>query len=187
MLRLQHGLTKKFCHIKKKINSNKLPALTNESIYIVAIYAGELNLLNLDRTRDHPILEAVFSSGRQKISFNPETNESIDVFRGPILSNQKQSGARVENGLFLDDANAHIAAVVFFSRHWKEINQEVLGDSDMGRDFHLVHNPYANTPLQHGLFPCGTEYVAELKQEEIVLSQIYHEPREPDMTIYFEF
>lgn len=170
LLRLNQSLNTKFEHIKNKIENNKLPLLNDDQSYIVVVYVGCLNSYTNDPTRSHPVLESLFASGLNKISINMATCE-VDCFRESRLFNYKElkdgKTVPIKNGLFLDDSNKHISAVIYSSLSPLFINKTRPNNQKLGRDFYLVHNPFAEKPLEEGIIQCGKEvkFVSSVDEE----------------------
>jgi hypothetical protein len=75
---------------------------------------------------------------------------------GAAPERQKPSGAKIEADLFLSPKRAGISAVLF-SPHDVKNRPEVNGRPPLS-DLHLIHNPFATTPLKRGTVPCGKEW-----------------------------
>ena len=60
----------------------------------------------------------------------------------------------IRTGYFIDPTYAHISAVVY---SYANVADSV-DDSNLGRDFFIIHNPLASRPLSPGTFKCGIEY-----------------------------
>jgi len=190
LLRLNQGLNAKFNHIKKKVQNTKLPSLNRDQYFVVVVYVGCLNSYTNDLTRDHPILESLFASGRNRISMNKITGV-VDSFRGvrPFNNKKLKDGhtTQIDNGLFLDDHNKHISAVIYSSLSPLFINDTYFDNRELGRDFYLVHNPFAEKPLEKGIIQCGKEVVSSVDENEVTLEIRDHEDPLEEETIYTDF
>lgn len=71
----------------------------------------------------------------------------------------EKTGAKdnINIGYFYNTENSHISAVIY---SWANFANPFEFEH-LGRDFHLIHNPYAKNKLPLGIFSCGREYVVQ--------------------------
>lgn len=118
--------------------------------YVVAI-----NGARVPSTRGEPeppwIVGAVFPIGNRVIHINATSLEITGESFAHEPHLVKLSGALVSKGIFLDNSHSGISAVLYC---WVD----PCNRSDQrGRDFIVVHNPFAANPIPRGSLPCGVE------------------------------
>jgi hypothetical protein len=64
----------------------------------------------------------------------------------------------IRTDYFIDPMYAHISAVVYSYANMTDS----IDDSNLGRDFFVIHNPLADHTLPFGSFKCGIEYKVEV-------------------------
>jgi hypothetical protein len=92
------------------------------------------------------IIQALFAVCNLMVSFDRDDPEQHDTSYSIRHQISKHSGALVRTNLFLDSEYGGLSAV-FFS----DANPLSLPQPD-GRELKLVHNPYAQNPIDRGLF-----------------------------------
>lgn len=154
VLRLAGALEEKFK--KYCMDLDKKIVKSNEP-YIIAI--DRSNLQHVDASTPL-ILKALFGVGDLTITFEVGNNghKPKDVSWSERPKLDKINGQSVPMRFFLESEHAGISAVIY--SHHSVINSPRI-PGEMGENFIVVHNPYAQNPLPHNFFPFGDEFAAK--------------------------
>lgn len=153
-LRLSSGLNTKY---KKYSSDCKNKFIEENEPYVIAIDRSELG--HVDSTLPN-ILKVLFGIGdpalRMRIGGLPVENPEMFWTRKETV--EKKNGEPIPMLFFENPEHAGISAVIYSKDH---VINSPRGIKEIGQNFFIVHNPLAKNPLPKGVFPFGTEYVAE--------------------------
>lgn len=151
LLRITSGVEEKFRAYNRYLRDQ---TLRPDAPYVVAVNPGGMTYARGEY--DPPlIIQALFAVGNLMVSFDrddPELHDTCYSIRHQI---SKHSGASVRTNLFLDSEYRGLSAVIFSDAYPLSLSKP------NGREFKLVHNPYAQNPIDRGLFKIGYEYWVE--------------------------
>lgn len=131
--------------------------------YVIAINGRQLRspgFSSLNGVSGYPFaVQAVLAVGPFQVTLNRETLEQIDAGYGcrPFVNNA--NGAPVPTDMFLCPEFSQVSAI------WAV---DIDGSAAVGNSepMVVVHNPYANNPIQVGVLPAQKEYVARIVSDE---------------------
>jgi hypothetical protein len=151
LLRITSGVEEKFRAYDRYLRNQTLQP---DAPYVVAVNPGGMTFGRGEY--DPPlIIQALFAVGNLMVSFdrdNPEQDDTSYSIRHQI---SKHGGASVRTNLFLDPEYRGLSAVIFSDASPLSLPRPE------GRELKLVHNPYAQNPIDRGLFKVGYEYWVE--------------------------
>jgi len=129
-------------------------------------YVIGINGSGIPSTRGEPdvpwIVKSVFPLGNRVLHFDPKTLEVVRASHEPEHDLVKRSGANVAKDIFLGPTHAGISAIIYC---WAdEYNMSV----EPGKDFIVVHNPFASNPVGRDILPAALEYWLEGDQVKVV-------------------
>ena len=160
VLRITHGVVNKFKTYKKYLQDK---TLSPDDPYVIAVNPGGMTFARLEY--DPPlIIQSLFAVGNLMVLFDrddPGLDETRYSIRHQII---KHNNEPIRTNYFLDPEYRGVSAVLFSDAY-------PLSKRD-GREFKLVHNPYATNPIDKGLFKIGCEYWVE---GEIIHSKNWNE------------
>jgi hypothetical protein len=157
ILRFRSAIFDKFQKFKKYRNEK---IINENDIYIIAINGRRVPLSFLENEIPY-IVQAVLPFGDETISFDVKTLDVIDHFYKYRPHIEKSTGASISTKIFLDNEHVGISAILYS-------NADLFNKpEEMGADFILVHNPYANNPIDIGWLPVGREYWVESNKLKI--------------------
>ena len=114
-----------------------------------------------------PIGNMILMIDKDNMSIAERTFEYRDYVIKEINGNSEQ----IRTDYFLDSKYSCISAVVYsYAKVTSSIN-----DSDLGRDFFIIHNPMATNKLPLGSIKCGVEYNVQVDDESISVETIENE------------
>lgn len=155
LLRFRSGIEDKSrrfsCYLKKGI-------VSENDFTVIAINGSSVSHYPFSETDPPGILSALFPLGDRFVTLNRNSCDTVDA--GFLIREHltKKSGSKVPTTLFTSKEYAHISAVL--SCNSNAGNHPDTAD-DIGSDFTLIYNPYAQNPLPRGLLPCGREFLVE--------------------------
>ena len=158
ILRLTAALSEKQKKVKKYIERG---IVANDEPIIVAINSAGISSSDIEQTLEVPmIVKGVFGVGDLYFKV-PIMGSSGEPSSGYHLqpSRKNANGSEVPMNNFLSRHYECISAVIFcpLSVHHSR--------RPYGRNFYVVHNPFAAAPLPLGAFPVGREYWAEKDED----------------------
>jgi hypothetical protein len=101
------------------------------------------------------IVRAILGVGNQVLEIDRSTRQIVDHSVEHRDAVEKKSGTVIKTAPFLDQAYAHLSAVVYSASDW------VNHPKSPGIDFTLIHNENAKVRLPHGWLGVGDEYWRE--------------------------
>jgi hypothetical protein len=151
LLRITSVLEAKFRTYKRYLQDK---ILQPDDSYVVAVNPGRMTFARGEY--DPPlIIQSLFAVGNLMVLFDHD-DPALDETRYSIRHQiNKHSGASVRTSLFLDSTYCGLSAVIFSDAYPLSLRKP------NGREFKLVHNPYARNPIERGLFKIGREYWVE--------------------------
>jgi hypothetical protein len=151
ILRITSGVEEKFKAHRKYLQDKTLQP---DDPYVVAVNPGCMTFAR--GNYDPPlIIQALFAVGNLMVLFDredPARDETRYSIRHQII---KYNDKPIRTNYFLDSEYSSLSAVIFSDAYALSLPKPD------GREFKLVHNPYARNPISRGLFKVGSEYWAE--------------------------
>lgn len=151
LLRITSGIEEKFRAYKRYLQAR---ILRPDDPYVVAVNPGSMTFAR--GQYDPPlIIQSLFAVANLMVLFDrhdPALDETRYSIRHQI---NKHSGASVRTNLFLDSEYRGLSAVIFSDAYPLSLPKPD------GREIKLVHNPYAENPIDRGLFKIEHEYWVE--------------------------
>jgi hypothetical protein len=133
--------------------------------YTIAISGSQIPLADLDPPHEAPrIVKALFGIGAATMAVELGTGRVSRGWPERRVSFLKSAGAEISARLFVSADAAEISAVLFDPHHVK--NRPEVRGTEMGRDFVLVHNPFAHVPFPIGALKSGREFFAAVTMED---------------------
>lgn len=148
VLRLRTAIARKISKFRRYFEDGKI-SLGDAAI--VAVSGGRLPFRFVEGPIPN-IVRAVLGVGSPVLEIDRATKKIVGRSvedRDHVL---KKSGSPVDTDVFLQDASAHVSAVLYSSADC--VNHPMTP----GSDFVLVHNPKAFVPIAHRWLPIGNEY-----------------------------
>jgi hypothetical protein len=102
-----------------------------------------------------PVGNMVLVINRDDMSITKRTFEFQDSIAKQRHDSKPQT---IRTDYFIDPTYAHISAVVY---SYANVTDSI-DESNLGRDFFVIHNPLTNHALPAGSFKCGIEYEVEV-------------------------
>jgi len=151
LLRITSGVEDKFKAYKRYLQAK---ILQPDDPYVVAVNLGGTTFARGEY--DPPlIIQSLFGLGSLMVLFdrdNPALDETRYSIRHQII---KHNDEPIRTNYFLDSEYRSLSAVIFSDAYPLSLPKPD------GREFRLVHNPYAQNPIDKGLFKIGYEYWVE--------------------------
>jgi len=119
------------------------------------------------------IVKTLLPIGDLVVDFNVRTKEVSSCrykYRDSIPKSTKLNKTDIDVGFFLKAEHSHISAVIFSSAR----PDDPMSRENWGSDFHTIHNPLADHPLEPNYITCGREYKVTLLEHEIKIETIKH-------------
>lgn len=130
--------------------------------YVVAVNGCQLHHAIAD---NYPpwIAKSVFPIGGLQVALDRDSLEVVDTSYQYRAVVEKSSGASVSTDIFLDPEYRDLSGVLY--------SRVDAGNptARMADDFILVHNPFANRPLDDGLLGRGTELTVRMEGDHGVI------------------
>jgi hypothetical protein len=126
------------------------------------------------------VLSALLPLGNMVLAINKYdktiTKRTFE-FRDSITKKKRESKTQTaKTDYFIDPTYAHVSAVVY---SYANVTDSV-DDSNLGRDFFVIHNPLANHALPSGSFKCGIEYEVKVDGDLLSIQTTdYEHPSQP--------
>jgi hypothetical protein len=163
MLRITSSFTYK---AQKLLDYTRKGIIRDSQRAIICISGGWLE--GLYRFPSYPVggfpevVSALLPVGNMVLIIN-KNDKSITKrtfeFRDSIVKKRHASESQtIKTDYFTDPTYAHISAVVY---SYANVTDSV-DDSNLGRDFFVIHNPLAKNALPFGSLKCGTEYAVKV-------------------------
>jgi hypothetical protein len=127
--------------------------------YVIALSGANIPQSSIEEWPFPRILKPLFAIGEPYLSVPidgcGETTQGIH--RKEKRATAK--GSPVSCRIFLEDGDRELSAVIFSA--WDIKNRPETRERPPGNDFLVVHNPYAENPMQLGLIPRGREWAVK--------------------------
>jgi len=148
VLRITSGVEEKFKAYKRYLQDE---ILRPDDPYVIAVNPGGMTFARGEY--DPPlIIQSLFALGNLMVLFDrhdPARDETHYSIRHQIT---KHNDEPIRTNCFLDSEYLGISAVIFSDAYPLSLPRPD------GRELKLVHNPYAQNPIDKGLFKIGYEY-----------------------------
>lgn len=131
-------------------------AVGHQDPYVIAISGANIPQSSIEARPFPRVLMPLFAIG--EAYFGVPVDGSGKTTHGIHRQGERTTlnGSAVSCHIFLADGDRELSAVIFAA--WDIKNRPEMYERPPGNDFTVVHNPYAENPIETGMIPRGREW-----------------------------